>query len=261
VYVNVSLHDVTPHYESEIRLLFSLIRQAGVAKGAILVVPNYHGISLMRPESALACWLRELAGDGWEIVLHGLTHFEPALSRNGSRGNPVAQYLVSRWYTNGEGEFYRLAGAAARARLQKGLSVLAACGLNPSGFIAPAWLLGEESATVLGEFNFAFTTLLGGVCDLKSGAFYRAPAVVFSSRSFLRAVLSRMIVPVLAGYWGRRELVRLVLHPLDARRPAIMEIIERLCQGMLACRRQVTIGEYLAATRKEKPALVGVGDK
>lgn len=245
MYLNVSLHDITPRFEAEAGYLLEQIRQSGVLKGSILVVPNFHGLALLRPESAFVNRIKELAGSGWEIVLHGLTHKEPVLHHDRREGHPVIQYFVSRWYTNGEGEFYRLSGTAARARIYKGLSILAACGLKPAGFIAPAWLLNKESVAALNEFNFTFTTTLGGITDLCSGAFYPAPAITFSSRSFLRAILSRLFVPFLAGYWERQELVRLVLHPLDARSPAIMEIIKKLCRRMLAFRRLVTIREYL----------------
>lgn len=210
---------------------------------------------MLRPDSRFTCWLRELKKGGWEIVLHGLTHYEPVLHHHVATKHPVVQYLVSRCYTNGEGEFYRLPGVAARVRIQKGLSVLAACGLKPAGFIAPAWLLSEESRAVLNEFEFDFTTTLGGVIDIRSGVFQRAPTVAFSSRSVLRATLSRFVVPFLANRWEGQELVRLVLHPLDACRPAIMELIEKLCRRMLACRRPVTIGEYLFETGKERERL------
>ena len=252
MYVNVSLHDVTPFFKDEVAAIMDLIHNLGVTKGTILVVPEFHGRALLRPESGFTSWLRGLEQGGWEIVLHGLTHYEPVLQQRVSTKHPVVQYLVSRCYTDGEGEFYRLPGAAARVRIQNGLSVMAACGLAPAGFIAPAWLLSEESRAVLNEFDFSFTTTLSGVIDIRSGFFQRAPVVAFSSRSALRATLSRFVAPFLANRWAGQELVRLVLHPLDARRPAIMELIIKLCRRMLACRRPVTIGEYLAESGKER---------
>lgn len=245
MYVNVSLHDVTPGYEEEIRRLHDLVRRSGFLQGTFLVVPNFHGLVRLRPEDALVGWLRELATEGWEIALHGLCHYETPQPRSGPLASRVLEYLISRWYTSGEGEFYRLSRQVARARIQKGLSVLEECGLKPAGFVAPAWLMGEEARLALGEFAFKFTTSFNGIYDLNYGTFYHAPAITFSSRSPLRANLSRVVVPALAKCWWGREMVRLVLHPLDARRPAIMEDIKRLCQKMLAFRSQVTIREYL----------------
>ncbi|OAT87114.1 DUF2334 domain-containing protein [Desulfotomaculum copahuensis] len=242
MFVNVSLHDVTPAYEAEIKCLFDLIRGAGVTRGSMLVVPDFHGRAPLEADAAFAGWLRARAADGWEVVLHGLTHTEaPDCIDRGTCG----QKLISRYYTNGEGEFYRLSGLAARTRIESGLAVLTACRLAPAGFVAPAWLLGGRARAVLDEFNFSFTTTLTGIHDLKSGVYHAAPALCFSSRSSWRAALSRQVVPVLAAFWSRRLMVRLVLHPADARQSAILNLAARLLRGMLACRRQVTIGEYL----------------
>lgn len=242
MFVNVSLHDVTPAYEAEIKSLFGLIREAGVTRGSMLVVPDFHGRAPLEPESAFVDWLRARAADGWEVVLHGLTHAE---APDGIDRGTFGQQLVSRYYTNREGEFYRLSGRDARIRIESGLAMLTTCRLKTAGFVAPAWLLGGRARAVLDEFNFSFTTALTGIHDLESDIFHAAPALCFSSRSPWRVALSRLVVPVLAGFWSRRLMVRLVLHPADAHQSAILNLTVRLLRGMLAYRRQITIGEYL----------------
>ncbi|MBE3588553.1 MAG: polysaccharide deacetylase family protein [Thermoanaerobacteraceae bacterium] len=248
MYVNVSLHDVSPVFAAEMKYLVDFIRGLGVSRGTILVVPDFHGCSPLIPGSPFVTWLDSLASGGWEMVLHGLTHKEPA-GRESRRENNPFRYMVSRWYTSGEGEFYRLSGREARERVERGLAILKGCGIEPAGFIAPAWLLSKGSYQILKQFPFAFTTTLAGIHDLRTGSFYPVPAVSFSSRSPVRVNLSRLFVPLLAGLAGSREMVRLVLHPADARHPAIMEIARRICRRMLECRRTVTIGEYLEEAR------------
>lgn len=243
MYVNFALHDVTPQFNTELKHLLKIIRQSGSLRGTLLIVPDYHEKGSLSPNCPFTKWLRALADDGWEIVLHGYNHLEPRFTRTGKLS--PGKFMISRFYTNGEGEFYQLTAAQARERITRGLSVLKNCGLAPKGFIAPAWLLSQESRSVLNEFNFLFTTTLTGIIELKSGAVHQAPAVSFSSRSFLRSVLSRLIVPAIARYSLRNDLVRLVLHPSDARDPAIMELVERLFHQWLYVRRQVTISEYL----------------
>ncbi|MBE3588514.1 MAG: polysaccharide deacetylase family protein [Thermoanaerobacteraceae bacterium] len=261
MYLNVSIHDVTPVFALEIKCLLDFIRRLGVYRGTILVVPDFHGSAPLEPGTPFAAWLRSLAGEGWEMVLHGLTHQEPARREQTGRGGPL-QYLVSRWYTSGEGEFYRLSGKAARERIERGLAILKGCGIAPAGFIAPAWLLSRESRAVLKDFrDFAFTTTLTGIHHLQSGSFYAVPAVTFSSRSSGRVFLSRLVVPLLAGLAGRRDMVRLVLHPADARQPSILRMAGHLCRSLLLSRRQVTIGEYLQLSGAGGRGLVFPGTK
>ncbi len=243
MYVNFSLHDVTPKFSAELKHLIRIIRQSGSVRGTLLVVPDYHENGPLTPGSPFTKWLRALSADGWEIALHGYSHREPEFVRAG-KPSP-GKFVMSRLYTNGEGEFYQLTAAQARERVTRGLSILKECGLTPKGFIAPAWLLSRESRPVLDEFNFLFTTTLTGIIELKSGAVHQAPAVSFSSRSFFRSLLSRLIVPTIAKYNLRNDLVRFVLHPSDARDPAIIELVQRLLHQQLYVRRRVTISEYL----------------
>lgn len=250
VYINVSLHDVTPAFEAEVRYLLDLIRQRGIFRGTLLVVPDFHGRACLKPESAIVQRITALASQGWEIALHGLTHRESFSRKTNTAQTSFLQYAISRWYTNGEGEFYRLSGIQTRARINKGLLILTACRLKPDGFVAPAWLMSKEVYPVLEEFDFMFTTTLTGIHDLQHGAYYPAPALAFSSRSAGRVLLSHLVVPVVENFWRRQELLRLVLHPLDARRPSILKVIDRLCQKMLAYRRPVTIREYLQEIKR-----------
>ncbi|MCL6448788.1 MAG: DUF2334 domain-containing protein [Armatimonadetes bacterium] len=245
MYVNVSLHDVAPGTEAETEYLLTFVRRLGFPCGTLLVTPDFHGQGLLTPEGGLARRLAARAEEGWEIALHGLTHREPVPARPAGWKFSPLQFVLSRWYTDGEGEFYRLGGAEARARIEKGVAILAACRLEPAGFVAPAWLLSKESLAALGEFNFLFTTTLTGLYDLRRGLFYPAPALVFSSRSAPRAFLSRLAVPALAGFRRRRELLRLALHPADAWRPAVLRTITGLAQKLLAGRRPVTLAGYL----------------
>ncbi|MBC7325260.1 MAG: DUF2334 domain-containing protein [Moorella sp. (in: Bacteria)] len=245
MYVNVSLHDVAPGTEPETEYLLAFARRLGFPRGTLLVTPDFHGQGFLTPGGNLARRLTALAEEGWEIALHGLTHCESFPARPAGRKFSPLQFVISRWYTDREGEFYRLSAAEASARIEKGLAILAACRLEPAGFVAPAWLLSKESLAALGEFNFLFTTTLTGLYDLRRRLFYPAPALVFSSRSVPRAFFSRLAVPALAGVWRRRELLRLALHPADARHPAVLRTIAGLAQKILAGRRPVTLAAYL----------------
>ena len=96
-----------------------------------------------------------------------------------------------------------------------------------------------------------------GIWELHSGQYHPAPAVSFSSRSFLRVTLSRLFAPLMTSCCRRRDLVRLELHPADARHPAVLETINLICAGKINTRHRITIGEYLRI-KGTKPGAAGI---
>ena len=94
--------------------------------------------------------------------MHGYFHQRPA-SPGGWR-----QRLITEHYTAGEGEFYDLTEGEAACRLAMGTQALAAIGLFPRGFIAPAWLLGAEAEVAVRKAGFDYTTRLRTFKDLSN---------------------------------------------------------------------------------------------
>jgi branched-chain amino acid transport system permease protein len=75
----------------------------------------------------------------------------------------LAKKLVTQSYTAGEGEFFDLEREAAARLLRDGLAEFAAMDIAPTGFIAPAWLLGSEAEAAVREAGFDYTTLIAMV--------------------------------------------------------------------------------------------------
>jgi predicted deacetylase len=116
-----------------------------------LVVPHYH----FRPEQSPAmeaCLNVALERDD-ELALHGYSHLDTEAGSGGLRAR-----FLRNVYTRREGEFAALTEAEARRRLELGLDWFAARGWTPTGFVPPAWLLGEGAWRALRDSPFAYTT-------------------------------------------------------------------------------------------------------
>ncbi len=98
---------------------------------------------------------------------------------------------MTRFYTRNEGEFYDLPYEEASATHRNARDEFRAHGLEPRGFVAPAWLLGDEAERAICDAHMEYTTRLRSVCDLRSGNIFPARAVVYSVHNSWRRALSR----------------------------------------------------------------------
>jgi predicted deacetylase len=208
----VSIHDVSPWTRAAVEPMLSDLAATGVGVTSLLVVPDHHHRGSVGADEEFLAWLRALQAAGHEIVLHGFYHRrEPAADEGGM------SRLVTEHYTAGEGEFYDLGYDEARRRMDEGRSMLTAAGLEVRGFIAPAWLLGAEAERAARDLGFAYTTRLGGVRDLRSGAWTASQSLVWSVRSGWRRTVSVGWNTYLAARLRKNPLARLGLHPPDWR--------------------------------------------
>jgi len=205
----VAIHDVAPATWHLCVRLREMVREvAPNAPVTLLVVPHYHDDPAAPPQYLE--WLRACVAQGDETALHGYTHRDPA-----PRG------WLRRRYTAGEGEFAALSHAEAVRRIARGRLWFAAHGLPLSGFIAPAWLLGEGAWQALREFDFAYTTTLTAIHDLQRGRTLRAPTLAYSTRTAARRVCSLWWNSALLRLAARVPVLRIGLHPADAAHPQV----------------------------------------
>jgi predicted deacetylase len=151
--VHLSIHDVSPAWEREVELALEACDRVG-AKPALLVVPNFHGVSPLLESPAFCARLRELQARGHEVYLHGFFHQSRPAPPAGA--NRVAWYFAQNVASGGEAEFADVTRDEARARLDDGEKVLRDAGLRVDGFIAPAWSMPAWLLPMLGERGIAF---------------------------------------------------------------------------------------------------------
>ncbi|HXQ30485.1 MAG TPA: polysaccharide deacetylase family protein [Steroidobacteraceae bacterium] len=239
----VSVHDVAPATWQDCARLLELLAPLAVPV-TLLIVPHYHGGRRADADPEFSAALRERVIRGDEVMVHGYYHRD-----TGPTPRTPLDWGRRRLYTAGEGEFGALGVDASLARIRAGRDMLAAMGLTPHGFVAPAWLLGPGAWQALRASGLGYTCtrdVLVPLADtLLAAGPVAAPSLVYSARSSLRRALSRR--------WNARRLrslsdaprVRAALHPADARHPDVLGHWRELLEELSATRRPALESEWL----------------
>ena len=212
----VSFHDLHPGSRVQCERFLAMLRELGVARASLLVVPRWHGAVPCSEDREFADWLRARVAEGHEVCLHAFVHEAAEVT-----GNAV-QRAMGKHYTAGEGEFYQIGEADAAERLRDGLRIVRdGCSVPVWGFTAPAWLLSDAARAALAKLGFGYTTRWGRVELLQGGVSVPAPVLVWSTRAAWRRICSRGWVR-LWGAWNRRSpVLRVAVHPVDFSYPTI----------------------------------------
>ena len=209
----VSIHDVTPALVDGVVRLWDLCALRRV-RPALLVVPDWHGQWPLESHPDFVAWLCARAAEGAEIVLHGERHDEVGLPRR------FFDELRAWGRTAREGEFLTLDGPAAGERIARGRARLQAFGLEPVGFVPPAWLARDEGHRAVGRVGLGFSEDERAIRLFPSGRRVPSPVVRWSARTPTRAWGS---VAVARARWtlqsGARH-PRIAFHPQDLGQPA-----------------------------------------
>jgi uncharacterized protein len=229
----VSIHDVTPALAEGVERLWALCAGRGL-RPALLVVPDWHGRWPLERHPGFVGWLRARAAEGAEIVLHGERHDEDGLPRG------LGDALRAWGRTAAEGEFLTLNASAAHDRIARGRARLAALGLEPVGFVPPAWLARPAGHAAAGKNGLAFSEDDRAVLLFPSGRRVPAPVVRWSARGAVRAWGSVAVARARWTLQGRAPLARIALHPQDLGHPATAAAIAPTLDRWLARHRPLT---------------------
>jgi uncharacterized protein len=235
----VAIHDVTPAHARHLETVFALLDQHAVPRYALFVVPDWHGRWPLEADDAFVAKLRERRRAGAEVFLHGLRHDEV-----GTRRSPL-QHLRAWGRTAREAEFMSLSRVEAARRVDSGLETLRRAGLDPVGFVAPAWLAGEGLSSVLMGRGLTITEDAFWVRDLAGDRRLRAPALQWSTRARWRATAGVGIAAARQRLERRRPLLRLAIHPPDVGVPAVERSLRRALRFLLENRRALSYQEAL----------------
>src|SRR6266487_4584595 len=242
--VVVSLHDVAPSNQTVTEKILSELSHRGVRVCSLLVVPDYHHAGPAMKDRQFVSWLRDLESAGHEIVIHGYFHERPR-----GRDETWAEKFLTRFYTNDEGEFYDLGYQEAFRRITAARDEFLANGLTPRGFVAPAWLLGNEGERAARDAELEYTTRLRTVRDLRSGEDFPARSLVYSVRSNWRRGVSLIWNAALVQLVKSAPLVRLGIHPPDYSYPTVWRQIVDLIDTMDGMRTPTTYRDWIAEQR------------
>lgn len=241
----VSVHDVSPATREETSEILDELNGLGLEICSLLVIPDHHQRGHFLRDARFCAWLAGRASAGNEVVLHGYFHQRP-------RGEiePVVSKLWTRVYTRDEGEFYDLEPELAAALVAKARAEFAELNLQITGFIAPAWLLNPAVELVLREEGFDYTTKLGSVIDLQKKTCFRSQSLVWSVRNAWRRQTSLLWNALLFSSLRANPLLRMAIHPVDRRHPAVWRQIRDLLIRALEDRSPLTYDAWVRQQRR-----------
>jgi uncharacterized protein len=247
--VIVSIHDVSPHTRVECEAIFAQLAALGLKTCTWLVVPDHHHRGPIREDAEFCEWLCALENAGHEIVIHGYHH-----QRERRTEETLYDRVVTRIYTQDEGEFYDLDYDRALALVRQAQEEFREIGVHPEGFIAPAWLLSAPAEEALKEAGLQYTTRLRHFRDLHTGRTYEAQSMVWSSRSWWRRLLSVAWNRALFRRLAENPLMRIAIHPSDLHHSRVWREIGVSVSRALESRLPFTYERWLARQRTYVPS-------
>jgi predicted deacetylase len=230
----VSIHDVAPHTWSRCKQWLHEIHAVADIPVTLLVVPNYHRYRYYN-QPQFDHILEDRLEQGDELALHGYSHLD-----ENAAPSTYWNKFVRHSYTQGEAEFYAIEPGEARKRLQAGLAWFNHNHWPITGFVAPAWLLGDGAWQALSEFPFKYTTTLRKFFLLPERICLDSQSLVFSARNGWLKHVSYARNSILQQTNRNAPLVRLGLHPNDILQPDIVKHAQRLIANLLESRVAMT---------------------
>lgn len=232
-------------------MLLSMLDGAGATPISLLVVPDYHRRAPVPADRAFVRAMEARLARGDELVLHGLFHVDTAPAPRTLRG-----WIERRLQTRGEGEFAALQAAEAASRIERGVAMFGTLGWPLHGFVPPAWLMSDAARAALADcaHPFEYMTVRRGIHRLPGWRFERTANLCYSPWNAARRAYSAQAIRHELRRAARVPLLRLSLHPQDARFSVVMRHWERLIVEALATRRLVTKREWVAFTGPAEPA-------
>jgi hypothetical protein len=211
----VCIHDATPAFARETRLMLRDLAPLVGRRLAFGVVPDWHGAW---PLAAHPDYCRLLQESSEELLLHGYFHRRP-------RG-----WGPTTWLAEGSDEMNGLDPEETRSTLQRGQRVFATVfGERARGFLAPAWQRGHVRPA---HGNAAGPEHVLGFFSLDSAAGRKVPLATWTWDCGRWGWLGHL--GHAAGRLSRsldRGVPTLAIHPRDLERgfwPTILRLTERL---------------------------------
>jgi uncharacterized protein len=219
----LSLHDVAPATLAECVRILAFLDDLHLGPVALLVIPDFHGTGRVDRDRRFMAFIESRILRGDEIVLHGYRHDESAPAGRGPRA-----WLARRMGTDPRAEFASLRFEAARTRLLHGLAILRAAGWQPSGFVAPDWLMSGGTCDALEDLPLRYFSTRDAVTLLGSQQRITAPTLTLGAPAARGSASwwSRMLA--LARLHSAKPILRIALHPTDQRDPAFEQFWRNL---------------------------------
>jgi predicted deacetylase len=235
--VSIEVHDVAPATWHECETVLRTLDELGAKRLTLLIVPYYHRGRPIQSDTRFLRALEQRLDRGDELSLHGYYHLDDQPPPRTVRG-----YVQRRMMTRAEGEFAAIDEATAAWRLNRGVEAFETLHWPLYGFVPPAWLLGTEARRAVERCGYAFeyVSLRHGVYRLPDWRYSRSANVSYSPDRPWRRAMSRVMIRREMQRAESLPLLRLSIHPQDARVPEVMDHWRTLVDEALTFRTPVT---------------------
>jgi predicted deacetylase len=216
--IAVALHGIEPATFERCAVIRDWLDDHGVDRVTLLVIParDLHPVGERSPE--MIDWLSERRRRGDSIAQHGFQHVRP-------RADGSARRLLARAHGQRAGEFVGLDGEETRRAVHAGWRVLKLAGIEPDGFVAPAYAYTAALRQALSlRFSWWAGLLRVHRTQPQLDAGQLAPAWSLAGIGPLSRVFSPSLVR--AGSLLPTSTLRLDLHPADLQLPRHMMALE-----------------------------------
>jgi hypothetical protein len=258
--IAVALHEVEPATFERCARIRDWLDDHGVDRVTLLVIParDLHPFGERSPE--MIQWLAERRRRGDSIAQHGFQH------ERLRRPDWTQRLRAPAMGHQRAAEFVGLDGPDTRRAVEAGWRVLKLAGMEPDGFVAPAYAYTRELRTTLtteGRLSVRFrwwagllrmhSALTGHTSSRtnsggsSASAHHRllAPAWDVGSEGAVRRALAPSLIR--AGSLVQGRTLRLDLHPADLDRPRHMMALERVLSRAGKRRTAITYDELAAS--------------
>jgi predicted deacetylase len=220
--IAVALHGIEPATFERCALIRDWLDDHGIDRATLLVIParDLHPVGERAPE--MVSWLRERRRAGDSIAQHGFQHV--CSRRNGARRDMLARAHGQRL-----GEFVGLDSAETRAAVNAGWRVLKLAGIEPDGFVAPAYAYTAALRETLGtRFRWWASLLRVHRARMIDGTGLEREPIVPAWSFEAGGPFSRLLSPPLVrlGSMLPGSNLRIDLHPVDLRHTRHMLALE-----------------------------------
>jgi predicted deacetylase len=246
--IAVAVHGIEPATFERCAVIRDWLDDHGVDRVTLLVIParDLHPVGERSPE--MVEWLCERRRAGDSIAQHGFQHVR-------ARTGGSARWLLAHAHGQREGEFIGLDDEETRRAVHAGWRVLKLAGIEPDGFVAPAY---AYTAALRQALSLRFSWWAGLLrvhrtqprLDVLAPESAAAPGPATGPLSpawSLAAAgpLTRVLSPSLvrAGSLLPTSTLRLDLHPADLRHPRHMLALEWVLARSSSRRTAITYRE------------------
>ena len=221
----VALHDVEPATFDRCALIRDWLADHGVERVTLLVIParDLHPLHDRRP--ALTGWLQECQQRGDTIAQHGFQHLQ-------MRRAAWPRQALTRIAHADEAEFVGLDGEETHRAVEAGWRVLKLAGVEPRGFVAPAYAYTRDlREALMNRFDWwaELLRVRRGIAADSTVQPRLSPPIKLGAGGAINRLLSPGLLRI--GAVAAGSTLRIDVHPDDLDHTHHMLALERVLQG------------------------------